>query len=76
MTKSDFLIEIDAITQADPGTTAIDDRLVSLAGWDSMAVVMFLAMVDEKCNVSLNVNVLASCETIGDLAKLCAVDLT
>jgi acyl carrier protein len=76
MTASDFLSEIDEITLADQGTTAMHDKLVSLPGWDSMAVVMFLAMVDDKCNATLNVNMLVSCETVSDLAKLCGVNET
>jgi acyl carrier protein len=68
MTKSEFLNEIDEIIQADPGSTAMDDQIASLKGWDSMAIIMFIAMVDEKLNAKLDIQMLASCETVEDLA--------
>lgn len=71
MTKSEFLNEIDEIIQADPGSTAMDDQIASLKGWDSMAIIMFIAMVDEKLNAKLDIQMLASCETVEDLARLC-----
>jgi acyl carrier protein len=71
MTQAEFLEEIDAITQADPGTTSLEDRLADLKSWDSMAVIMFIAMTDEKLGISLKINMLASAESVGDLARLC-----
>jgi acyl carrier protein len=75
MTESEFLNEIDMIVQADPGSTAISDQLSSLKGWDSMAIIMFIAMADEKLNATLDIKVLSSCETVGDLARLCEVEI-
>lgn len=71
MTQSEFLNEMDAILQAEPGSTTADDRIASLAGWDSMAIIMFIAMADEMLGLTLNVDALASCKTVGDLMKLC-----
>ncbi len=72
MTKSAFLNEIDAIIQAKTGTTAMDDQLASLTGWDSMAIISFIAMADAKLELTLNIDLLISCKTVGDLASLCA----
>jgi acyl carrier protein len=72
MTNVEFLNEIDAIIEAKPGTTAMDDQLASLASWDSMATISFIAMADEKLGLALNADQLASCKTVGDLVKLCA----
>ena len=74
MTIVDLLNEIDAIIEAKRGTTAMDDELAGLAGWDSMAAISFIAMADEKLGLALNASQLASCVTVGDLAKLCAVE--
>jgi acyl carrier protein len=71
MTTSEFLNEIDTIIQAAPGSTSLGDRLESLPGWDSMAIIIFIAMADEKLGISLPVGALASCKTVGDLAKQC-----
>jgi acyl carrier protein len=72
MTKSQFLNEIDAIIEADPGTTAMDDQLASLTRWDSMAIISFISMTDDKLDCTLNIDQLVSCKTVGDLARLCA----
>lgn len=71
MTTSEFLSEIDAIVQAAPGSTSLEDRLESLPGWDSMAAISFIAMADEKLGINFPVGTLASCKTVGDLAKQC-----
>jgi acyl carrier protein len=71
MRTSEFLSEIDSIIQAAPGSTSLEDRLESLPGWDSMAVISFIAMADEKLGISFGVGGLASCKTVGDLAKQC-----
>jgi acyl carrier protein len=73
MTTSEFLGEIDAIIQAAPGSTSLEDRLESLHGWDSMAAISFIAMADEKLGISFGVGTLDSCKTVGDLAKQCEV---
>jgi acyl carrier protein len=72
MTELEFLREIDAIIEADPGTTTMADELTSLSGWDSMATISFIAMADEKLNLTMSIQLLISCKTVGDLAKLCA----
>lgn len=71
MTISEFLNEIDTIRQVAPGSTSLEDRLGSLPGWDSMAVISFIAMADEKLGINFVIGTLASCKTVGDLAKQC-----
>jgi acyl carrier protein len=71
MTQSQFLQEIDAILEAPPGTTTVGDTLASLQGWDSMAIISFISMTDEKLGCSLNIDQLISCKTVADLAGLC-----
>lgn len=69
--QSEFVSEIVTICQAEPGSITMDDRLSSLRGWDSMAIIMYIAMLDEKLGVAVSVETLASCKTVGDLAGLC-----
>jgi acyl carrier protein len=71
MTKAEFLKEIDAIIEADPGTARMEDQLASLPGWDSMAVISFIAMADEKLGLRLNIDRMLSCKTVADLTSLC-----
>ena len=74
MMEADFLREISAILQADPGSIALSDQLVTLSEWDSMAVVMFIAMADEHYGISVDAGPLSECQTIGDLARLCNIE--
>ena len=73
MTAAEFLSEIDNIIQADPGTVQFSDRLKSLRGWDSMGVMMFIAMADERFGISVNPKDVASCASVEDLASLCGL---
>lgn len=68
-----FLKEIDSIIEADPGSTNMEDELASLSGWDSMAIVSFIAMADEKLGVIVKIDALKSCKTVADLAALCGI---
>lgn len=71
MTTSEFLNEIDYIRQVALGSTSWEDSLDSLPGWDSMAAISFIAMADEKLGIRFGVGTLASCKTVGDLARQC-----
>lgn len=73
MTNAEFLTAIDEILEAAPGSTKVEDDLASLSGWDSMAIISFIAMADEKLGVSLNIEMLSSCKTVADLAELCGL---
>jgi len=70
MTKTEFQNEIAIIIEGDLDSVAMDDQLGSLSGWDSLAIIGFIAMVDAKFGVALNISQLAECKTVGDLAKL------
>ena len=73
MTVQEFLNEIDGIIQTPPGTTKMSDEIANLPGWDSMAILMFLSMIDEQLNMTLDIPSLASCKTVSDLARLCEI---
>ena len=74
MTNGEFLIEIDSIIQAEPGTAAFSNQLASLGGWDSMAKMIFIAMAEENLGLTLNGKDVISCGTVADLAKLCGIE--
>ncbi len=75
MTQKDFTAEIDEILANPIGTTKMDDDLGSLAGWDSMAVVTFMALADEKFGIQLSAKDLAASKTVADLARLCGSEV-
>ena len=70
MTKPEFLREIEIISNSKPGSLSLEHPLASLARWDSLAVIDFMAMADEKLGVEVSPNALTLCRTVDDLAAL------
>ncbi|MFC1453930.1 acyl carrier protein [Verrucomicrobiota bacterium] len=70
MTKQEFLTHLEDILEADAGSVTGDEALTDLAGWDSLAVMAFIAMVDEKFDVVLSASKLAGSKNVGDLIAL------
>jgi acyl carrier protein len=70
MTKSEFYHELEAIIEAPSGTIRGDEALRDLEGWSSLAVITFIAMVDEKLGMSVSPESLAKARTVPDLVAL------
>jgi acyl carrier protein len=70
MTRQEFLLLLDDMTEAKPGTLTGAEDLRHVVGWDSMAVIRFIALVDEHFHVSLAADQIARCKTVGDLIAL------
>ena len=70
MTKQEFLRELEDVLEADVESINGDETLADLGSWDSLAVVSFIAMVDEKCGVTLAASKLADAKSVGDLIAL------
>jgi acyl carrier protein len=50
------------------------DRLQDLEGWDSIGALSVIALVDETFGVTLDVEKLWECQTVGDLVRLVQKD--
>lgn len=70
MTKKDFLTHLEEVLEADAGSITGNESLNDLAGWDSLAAMVFIAMVDEKFNINLSASKLADSKNVGDLIAL------
>ena len=70
MTKREFLSELEEILEADPGSLKGDEPLPGLEGWDSLAVVSLIAMVDEQFGVTLSPKEIAKAASIADIVRL------
>jgi acyl carrier protein len=70
MEKKDFLKEIEEIIEADENTLDGSEVLEGLDGWDSLAVMGFIAMVDDNFQITIEVDKIAECETVNDLVDL------
>lgn len=65
--------EIEQIVNAEAGSIT-GAEILSDIGWDSMATVMFIAMVDEKFAKPIAPEALAAAKTVADLHALIGSD--
>jgi acyl carrier protein len=72
MTESDFLLAVDELLEVDPGTVTFETSLSSLEAWDSLAVLSFIAMADERLGIEVAPAQLADAKTVADLKDLVA----
>jgi len=56
--------------EMESGTIEGDEPLNDLPGWDSMAIISFIALADSKLGVLVSPAALASARTVEDLIKL------
>jgi acyl carrier protein len=70
MTKQEFLTEFDQVIEANPGTTTGAEKLSELDGWDSLAVLGFIAMADEQLGAAVSGQQIADANTVDDLVAL------
>lgn len=70
MTHKEFYTEIDNLLELDPGTIKGNEPLADLEGWDSLAVLSFMAMADTSLGVLVSAKELANCRTVPDLVNL------
>lgn len=70
MERSEFLLSLDELLELEPGTVRGSEALDNLEGWNSLAVISFMALVDEHFGVSLQPRQIAACTTVADLMGL------
>lgn len=73
MTKQEFLVELEEMLELDSGTLKGDELLSELDGWDSMAAIGFIALVDTVSGIAVAPIELANSKSISDLAALAKV---
>jgi len=73
MDRKDFLLALDETLELEPGTLTGAETLESLDSWDSLAVISFIALVDEKLNIIVEGEKLAQAKTVADLLALAGV---
>lgn len=65
-----YLEVIEEATEGAPGSISDDMVLTALEGWDSLAVVSLMALVDERFEVLLAPEAIRRCTTVADLVAL------
>ena len=70
MQKTEFYSELESMLEMEPGTIKGDELLVNLPGWDSVAVLSFIALADSKLGESVPAAALVRTQTVADLIGL------
>jgi acyl carrier protein len=65
-----FLREIELALELPTGSLKGSERLEDIPEWDSLAVISFIALVDEKLGLAVDGEKLAESRTVGDLLAL------
>jgi len=74
MSKSEFLGQMSGMIEEAPGSLTGSEKLDDLPGWDSVAMMSFIAFVDEHFHVTLSPRQFTNAETVNDLAKLIGIE--
>jgi acyl carrier protein len=70
MDKTIFLQKLDEVMSMPKGTIKGDETLQSLVGWDSVALLSFIALLDDELKVRVTGNQVIQCKTVGELVAL------
>lgn len=70
MNKQDFLQHIDELLELSLGTVTERDSLADIGSWDSLAILSFIAFVDQSFATTLSPLDIHNAKTIGDLVAL------
>jgi len=70
MTKSDFYLLLDQLLEADAGTIKGNEKLADIPKWDSLAVMGFIAMLDQHFSLIVPATEIMGAANVADLAKL------
>lgn len=69
MEKSEILSMFDDLLELDAGTLKGDESLAEL-NWNSLAIIGFIAMADEKYQIALSPKDIINAKTINELIGL------
>ena len=76
MSRKDFLLLIDQILEASPGTVRGDAPLAGYEQWDSLALLGLIAAVDKHFGMNLPARQLVAARTADEIAALLGDKLT
>lgn len=73
MDHKEFLLALDEMLELDAGTLTGAEELESIDAWDSLAVISFIALVDEKLGHVVEGEKLVKAKTVDDLLGLAGI---
>lgn len=69
MTREKLLSALTELLETDVQLSG-PEELSGLSGWDSMAVIGFMSIADDRCGITLAPKKINSCATVNDLIEL------
>jgi acyl carrier protein len=73
MSSAEFLSAFDEIVELPPGTLTGSEKLDDLEGWNSMAMLGFIALADENGS-KISPRQIAASQTVAELMKMAGVE--
>lgn len=70
MTREEFLTAFHDLLEIPGAALKGDEQLGELEEWDSLAVLNFIALVDERCGIAVPPKQIVACKTVNDLYQL------
>jgi len=70
MNKKEFLGQLEEMLEMDEGSLKGEDLLDSLEIWDSLAVVSFIALVDQSLQMVISPEKFSDAQSVDDLCDL------
>lgn len=70
MENNDILRSLEKLIRQPAGSLNGPETLKSLDGWDSLAMIEFISMMDEEYGVDLEAEQVRTCKTVQDLMEL------
>ena len=71
--KTEFLRALDEILELPAGTLQGEEKLEDLENWNSLSVISFIALADQKTGAKIQVKQIGNCESVADLLRLAEV---
>ena len=76
MNTAEFLSAFEEALEVPAGTIHMEDSLAALGCWDSMAALTFMALADQRLQVTVSGGQLQECRTVRDLVGLLGDKIT
>ena len=70
MKMNEFTAMLEEVLEMDPGTITAAAAFRELPGWNSMAMLGFMALMDESFGISVSPKEIEACVKVADLAAL------
>lgn len=76
MTKQEFYAQLDEILENPTGTIKGNEQIADLERWDSLAAILFIAMLDQHLGLTVDASKVVECKNVENLLALAGDKIT